>query len=284
MFYDFMPQVLKKQFPLILAFLILLIYLTFVYFVFVQISKKTLIEWVIFYMGTFSVYMIFWSLYKASTIEPGFIPKNTMVEHDETQPQNYCLSCRIRRPERSHHCSKCQRCILNMDHHCIWTSNCIGLYNRKYFILILFWGSLGMFLASIFGLINLSALWNKIWEYDSLDFNKVWAGFIFFIVFSQFFNSFGLYYFFWINFKLIIINIGTLDQLILEIEAQSKRKYSRNDLTVYDLGFWYNFQFYFGKNPFLWLIPVGIPLGDGYHWDKKVSSREMSGKDLNIME
>lgn len=42
---------------------------------------------------------------------------------------------------------------------------------------------------------------------------------------SQFMNALGLFYFFWKNLKLVLINICTLDEMILEMEATSQRKY-----------------------------------------------------------
>ena len=39
----------------------------------------------------------------------------------------YCPRCRLIKPDRCHHCSLCNRCVLKMDHHCPWYPPCLSL-------------------------------------------------------------------------------------------------------------------------------------------------------------
>ena len=54
----------------------------------------------------------------------------------------YCKTCSGYKPDRCHHCSVCNSCILKMDHHCPFVNNCIGFFNYKYFLNLLFYGTL----------------------------------------------------------------------------------------------------------------------------------------------
>ncbi len=51
----------------------------------------------------------------------------------------YCEKCCKIKPDRCHHCSVCNTCVLKMDHHCPWVNNCIGFANYKFFMLFLFY-------------------------------------------------------------------------------------------------------------------------------------------------
>ncbi len=61
------------------------------------------------------------------------------IGDDDSKRKRYCLLCNAFKPDRCHHCSICGKCILNMDHHCPWVNNCIGFYNRKYFLQLVFY-------------------------------------------------------------------------------------------------------------------------------------------------
>lgn len=53
------------------------------------------------------------------------------------------------KPPRAHHCRRCARCCLKMDHHCIWLSKCVGYSNQASFLVFLFGAVFGAFHATV---------------------------------------------------------------------------------------------------------------------------------------
>ncbi|EFA78329.1 hypothetical protein PPL_08980 [Heterostelium album PN500] len=69
--------------------------------------------------------------------------KKTININGESITIFYCKSCNIYRPPRCSHCSECNRCVMEFDHHCPWISNCVGKRNYRYFVYFV-WSAVGL--------------------------------------------------------------------------------------------------------------------------------------------
>ncbi|XP_011158110.1 palmitoyltransferase ZDHHC6 [Solenopsis invicta] len=65
---------------------------------------------------------------------PGYLALKWMPEKaTDIQYLQYCTVCQGYKAPRSHHCRKCNRCVMKMDHHCPWINTCVGHYNHGHF-------------------------------------------------------------------------------------------------------------------------------------------------------
>lgn len=77
-------------------------------------------------------------------VEPGYlVPKFDFLElidnflENNIHLENLCVYCQVIITENSFHCTICNRCSDNYDHHCPFINNCLGTRNHKYFLLFL---------------------------------------------------------------------------------------------------------------------------------------------------
>lgn len=67
-----------------------------------------------------------------------------------------CSECDDIKPIRTRHCSVCNRCVFQIDHHSPWVNNCIGLENQRFYLLFILY----LFLGLGYNLITIRAIWN----------------------------------------------------------------------------------------------------------------------------
>ncbi|KAG4113184.1 hypothetical protein ERO13_D13G207600v2 [Gossypium hirsutum] len=92
--------------------------------------------------------------YRCSSKDPGYIKMNVsdhqnlkdepLLKIEANHPallagnwSQLCTTCKIIKPLRAKHCSTCDRCVEQFDHHCPWVSNCVGKKNKWDFFLFI---------------------------------------------------------------------------------------------------------------------------------------------------
>lgn len=112
---------LRKKCPY--SFLIIIVaIIVFIYFCVVKLLILDIHPWsdtstavfLIFYNLIFV--LLLWSIVQTIRTDPGRVPIQWGFGLNNPT-RKYCLICHVYKPERTHHCSSCSRCVLNMDHH-----------------------------------------------------------------------------------------------------------------------------------------------------------------------
>lgn len=174
--------------------------------------------------------------------------------------------CNVFKPERCHHCSACNRCVLNMDHHCLWINNCVGFWNRKHFLLVLIYAQtitvlIELTLSYDFYLALEWGFTQKFLDNADTQFAKNSLVLVSFLVNSLICLLITAFLRF--HWTLAIENKTTIENL--EHEGTAYR-------SEYDIGKERNLAQIFGSNPWLFFLPVhsssGRPHGDGITFAK----------------
>uniref|UniRef100_A0ABI7YA62 Palmitoyltransferase n=2 Tax=Felinae TaxID=338152 RepID=A0ABI7YA62_FELCA len=163
----------------------------------------------------------------------------------------YCDRCQLIKPDRCHHCSVCDKCILKMDHHCPWVNNCVGFSNYKFFLLFLAYSLLYCLFIAATDLQYFIKFWTNGLPDTQAKFH------IMFLFFAAAMFSVSLSSLFGYHCWLVSKNKSTLEAFRSPVFRHG------TDKNGFSLGFSKNMRQVFGDEKKYWLLPVFSSLGDG---------------------
>jgi len=151
-----------------------------------------------------------------------------------------------------------------MDHHCPWVYNCVGFYNRKYFMQLLFYL---LILTIYIDVTTLAPVYDIVVNLYTFKFTSGFlinkaislAAFTVSAVISVMVSIF-----FKFHISLVLHNTTTIEALEPKVWLDNKFNLSKYD----------NWLQVFGENKYLWFIPLSIesgrPVGDGLTWKTNI--------------
>eukprot|EP00928_Gymnodinium_smaydae_P020466 TRINITY_DN17908_c0_g1_i2.p1 TRINITY_DN17908_c0_g1~~TRINITY_DN17908_c0_g1_i2.p1 ORF type:complete len:578 (-),score=144.05 TRINITY_DN17908_c0_g1_i2:92-1825(-) len=214
------------------------------------------------------VFLCLASFMRTMETDPGSVPKTPEWTTPERPPvilteckassgePRWCSRANAYKPDRAHNCKELGRCVLRMDHHCVYIGNTVGFHNHKYFILFLLYANVACGMLDI-GLLQLLL---HIVMPPLAQFLTIGATGLAMLLSSIImpFLSFHCY--------LLVNNMTTIEFC----EKQGQAAHDEESGTSaepagsrYDMGMYQNICSIMGSNPLLWAFPVGGPSGDG---------------------
>lgn len=198
---------------------------------------------------------------QAAQTAPPAVAVATMLGADGAP--RYCQKCACFKPDRTHHCSSCARCVLCMDHHCPFTGNsCIGFMNRKFFLLFLYYASAGCALVTVIAPHSILQMLDKAgMNPDVSTWDVLWVILIMFGYMMCFVHALALGGFAVFHTYLVLKNRTT-------IENNEPRQVLHADaLRRIDVSAYQHWCAVMGPDPLLWFLPVTAGCeGDGVYW------------------
>lgn len=242
------------------AYVMIIVYFLFHFLIWLAHGKVTITRPHDSYAFIFTILWLIISFYtiiayfSAAFSDPGYLTEDwnennpTMkVDPNNKDEKLYCDKCKITRPPRAHHCKECNKCVLMMDHHCIFTSNCVGFRSiRPYFAFLLAFPLDGIFSM----LIIISNLEKK--EKNTFKAMVFAFSFLYFVIF--------LFVDFIQLFTLVTNLIRNSSEVENERDKSQESEYSLyciDQVSEFDTGsIFKNFQQKLGNNPLTWFIPL----------------------------
>ncbi|XP_063970595.1 palmitoyltransferase ZDHHC20-B-like isoform X3 [Lytechinus pictus] len=164
----------------------------------------------------------------------------------------FCNNCKAIKPDRCHHCSVCNKCILKMDHHCPWVNNCVGYANYKFFVLFLLYSVLYCMYVALTVLPYFIQFWSDISDQGSSGFQIMFL----FLLSAVF--AISVTALFCVHCRLTAQNQSTLESFRAPVFRHGPDKDGFSHGNCCD-----NFREVFGDKKLYWILPIFTSKGDG---------------------
>ncbi|KAK3232498.1 hypothetical protein Dsin_004379 [Dipteronia sinensis] len=209
------------------------------------------------------------SFFVSVLTDPGHVPASYVPDVEDSLGSDQelkkpaaevrqCDKCSTYKPPRAHHCKVCRRCVLRMDHHCLWINNCVGFWNYKAFFMLLFYATTGSIYSTV---IIISSAFQKDWDFSGraqLKLFYVCSGVVMVALSLTLGTLLG-----W-HIYLITCNMTTIEYYEGIRAAWLARKSGQSYQHPFNLSVYKNITLILGPNRLKWFCPTAVShLKDG---------------------
>ncbi|KAJ4979213.1 hypothetical protein NE237_009993 [Protea cynaroides] len=214
-------------------------------------------------------FMCIFSFGACVLIDPGHVPSSfvpDVEDYDDSDQRSrksaahsrYCDKCSAYKPPRAHHCRVCGRCVLRMDHHCLWVNNCVGHSNYKPFVVLVTYTTVGCIYSLV---IILSGAFQKDWEFSGRVPLKM-----LYLICGSVVGALCLILGTLLGWHIYLLghNMTTIEHYEGTRAKWLARKSGKSYHHPYDIGLYRNVTLILGSNMLKWFCPTSIShLKDG---------------------
>ncbi|KAJ7500311.1 DHHC palmitoyltransferase-domain-containing protein [Mycena galericulata] len=246
--------------------------------------------------------------YYAVTVSPGFVedpprePRDSVFWASKRRPRQggltgvrwsnelvitratvtKCRKCGQSKPERTHHCRICNRCVLKYDHHCpVRVNQCVGLHNERHFVMFMGYLVISCFSLCITGFPHVMRALGATYELDWPHHVPQIAFILEYILAAVMFLAVGIMF----SYHLWTVASGETTVESQDHEVYRRVAKSRDETFVnsYDLGKRRNLELFFniGENGYplyTLILPLRInPYTDGRSWARREGYEQHRG-------
>ncbi|KAI9354760.1 DHHC palmitoyltransferase-domain-containing protein [Pilaira anomala] len=226
--------------------------------VFVLLWKFNRHTQAIVYLVFFNIFFIMFLISYARIVskKPGHAKDIDNLDKPHTilsDNPEWCDTCQVWKPDRTHHCRVCGTCVLKMDHHCPWVNGCVGVLNYRYYIQFLFYVTiLGIWIFST----TLAAFiqFNSLATFDGIALSVLIVGGILTFILGAFTMS---------HLWLVLHNRTTIENVKFQNWKEDKKAgedtfipmFTESGENIFDQGMRANWIEVMGDQKLLWFLP-----------------------------